>query len=550
MKDQQANKKRGVGIVFKSIFGIVLLLVIFSSVVSVLGYQTFTEALLNQYADGAFKTADAASLLIAPEKIEMFSEKGPESDGYQTVFEELDRLCNSTGMTFIYVIRPDLDDYEHITFVFSTINHQTDFTVFDYGYVRQTTNDDYQTKYRRLYEGETERELVVRDRGYIETEPHITAMVPLKDQRGQTAAILCVQRQMDVMVSARNQYLAQVITVTLILALFVVVGQAFYLHRVFLRPVKTITYEARRFAEENTISEPELTDRIRNRDELGLLSRSIDEMEGRIVSYVEDLTKMTAEKERLRTELSLAAEIQKNVLPRVFPAFPDRREFDLYATMTPAKEVGGDFYDFFLTDEDHLCLSIADVSGKGVPAALMMMSSKIILANFAKMGNRPGKILEAANEAILSGSREGMFMTAWLGILELSTGKLTAACAGHEYPALYQPGGSFELLKERPGLVLGGMEGIHYRDYEVTLQPGARLFLYTDGVSEATTRDNRLFGKERLLASLNQNPLASPKELLRTVQESVNDFVKDAEQFDDLTMLCISYRGGDHDTPI
>ena len=244
-----------------------------------------------------------------------------------------------------------------------------------------------------------------------------------------------------------------------------------------------------------------------------------------------------------RTELQTATQIQAAMLPDQFPPFPDRREFDLYASMDPAREVGGDFYDFFLVDDDHLCLLIADVSGKGVPAALFMMASKIILASSAKMGKSPAQILADTNAAICSNNREEMFVTVWLGILEISTGKLTAANAGHEYPVLKKPGGAWELLKDKHGLVVGAMDGAGYRQYELLLEPGTRLFVYTDGVPEATDAENRMFGTGRMLEALNSAPDAAPEFVLKNMRKAVDDFVQGAEQFDDLTMLCLEYRG-------
>ena len=211
--------------------------------------------------------------------------------------------------------------------------------------------------------------------------------------------------------------------------------------------------------------------------------------------------------------------------------------------MEPAKEVGGDFYDFFLVDDDHLCVVIADVSGKGVPAALFMMASKIILANNAMLGKSPAQILQDTNAAICSNNREEMFVTVWLGILELSTGKLVAANAGHEYPVVKQPGEDYTLLKDKHGFVIGGMDGVKYAQYEVQLKPGSKLFLYTDGVPEATDSEEKLFGTDRMLAALNALPDADPKAILEGVRKAVDGFVREAEQFDDLTMVCVEYRG-------
>ena len=249
------------------------------------------------------------------------------------------------------------------------------------------------------------------------------------------------------------------------------------------------------------------------------------------------------ESSRLETELTMASSIQTDMLPNIFPAFPERSEFDVYAKMDPAKEVGGDFYDFFLVDDDHLCIIIADVSGKGVPAALFMMASLIILSNHAKMGKTPAQILTDTNETICSNNREEMFVTVWLGILEISTGKLTASNAGHEYPAIKKAGGLFEFRKDKHGLVIGGMDGMKYKNYEVQMEAGSKLFLYTDGVPEATNGNNEMFGTERTLEALNRDPDADPETILKNVRRSVDGFVRDAEQFDDLTMLCVEYMG-------
>ena len=259
---------------------------------------------------------------------------------------------------------------------------------------------------------------------------------------------------------------------------------------------------------------------------------------------VQKYEQQQAEATRIGAELSLATNIQAAMLPHIFPAFPMRREFDIYASMDPAKEVGGDFYDYFLIDDDHLGMVIADVSGKGVPGALFMMASKIILQSVAMMGNSPAEILKRTNDAICSNNEAEMFVTVWMGILELSTGRLTAANAGHEFPAFRQPGGVFELYKDKHGFVIGGMEDVKYREYEIRMEPGSKLFVYTDGVVEATSAEKELFGTERMIEALNADPDASPQEILRNVRASVDGFVKDAEQFDDLTMLCVEYRGG------
>ncbi len=249
------------------------------------------------------------------------------------------------------------------------------------------------------------------------------------------------------------------------------------------------------------------------------------------------------EKERISGELQMASRIQMSVLPHEHPPFPDRDDFDIFASSEPARAVGGDFYDYFLIDDDHLGLVMADVSGKGIPASLYMMNAKVVMKSFAKMGLSVEETLNKTNETICDNNQMEMFITAWMGILELSTGKLTAANAGHEYPILKRADGLFELYMQKHGFVLGGMEGVKYKGYELSLNPGDKLFLYTDGLPEATNADLKMFTIDRALDALNADAQAAPEQLIQNVHEAVNDFVKNAEQFDDLTMLCLEYKG-------
>ena len=301
------------------------------------------------------------------------------------------------------------------------------------------------------------------------------------------------------------------------------------LRRIAVKPLRKLAAAVDEFGvqqkgdKSKTIIEPDIS----SNDEIGDIARNFRSMQNRILEDTENLTRMTAERERISTELDLATRIQTDTLPNVFPPFPERTDFSIYASMDPAKAVGGDFYDFFLVDDDHLALVIADVSGKGIPAALFMMISKILVQDRAKTGLSPARVFEEVNEAIL----------------ELSTGKLTAANAGHEYPFVMQPGAGFQIYKDPHGFVVGTMPEMKYRDYELQLAAGSKLFLYTDGVPEASNAELELFGSERLLAALNECAGEEPQQILRQVRERIDAFVGEAEQFDDLTMLCLEYRG-------
>lgn len=325
-----------------------------------------------------------------------------------------------------------------------------------------------------------------------------------------------------------------------ILLLAMLLG-AFMMSKRIVKPLNTITKRIADLSETNL--EFKMEDAYKTGDEVQELAQSFANISHKTVEYLETVKRVTAEKERIGAELALATQIQAAMLPHIVPAFPDRTDFDVIGSMDPAKEVGGDFFDYFLVDDDHLCMVIADVSGKGVPAALFMMASKIILQSMAMLGRSPGEILTKTNEAICSNNEAQMFVTVWIGMLELSTGKLTCSNAGHEYPVFKRPDGSFELYKDRHGFVIGGMEGVRYKEYEIRLEPGAKLFVYTDGVPEATNASQELFGTERMLETLNQHPDASPMDVLKNVRKAVDSFVLDAEQFDDLTMLCLEYKG-------
>ncbi len=380
-----------------------------------------------------------------------------------------------------------------------------------------------------------------------------TSGVPVKDQNGETVAFILADVSMTDFIKQMVAYLLQYALILLVLTYVLARFFVRYFERTLVDPIKRITQAAEAYAQDRRSGTDTVdhfnseTLNIHTGDEVENLSRVMEIMEQDLNEFEEDLTRITAERERIGTELSLATRIQADMLPHIFPAFPDRPEFDIHAIMSPAKEVGGDFYDYFLIDDDHLYMVIADVSGKGIPAALFMMSTMIILSSCAMLGQSTAEILKKTNESICSNNQEEMFVTVWVGVLEISTGKLRAANAGHEYPILKKPDGQFAQLKDKHGFVLGGMEGMTYRDYEIQLEPGTTLFLYTVGVPGATNREVDMFGTERLLAALNEEPEAQPRKLLFNVQQSVDDFVRDAPQFDDLTMLCLEYYGKDQE---
>jgi len=278
---------------------------------------------------------------------------------------------------------------------------------------------------------------------------------------------------------------------------------------------------------------------IHTKDEFGTLAAAFNKMTVELQEYINNLARVTAEKERIDAELNVATQIQSAMLPCIFPPFPDSAEFDIYATMVPAKEVGGDFYDFFLIDENRLAVVIADVSGKGVPAALFMVITKTLIKSNALSGQAPREVFETVNNLLCENNEAGMFVTAFMGILDIPTGIFTYVNAGHNLPLLKHGGGQFAWLPVRSGFVLAGMEGISYEQDEIQLSPGDTVFLYTDGVTEAVDGENNLFTAARLLAASNLCRDSGPKELLLSVKGEIDKFAGGAEQADDITMLAL-----------
>ncbi|MBO7710558.1 MAG: serine/threonine-protein phosphatase [Lachnospiraceae bacterium] len=321
-----------------------------------------------------------------------------------------------------------------------------------------------------------------------------------------------------------------VMDVLVFVALFALV--AILVHQLVIKNINKVNHSLSRI----TDGDLDVVVDVRSNVEFSSLSDDINSTVSTLKKYIAEAAA------RIDQELEFARAIQLSVLPRTFPAFPDRTDFDIYASMDPAKEVGGDFYDFFLVDDDHLALVIADVSGKGIPAALFMMTAKTLIKNLAQAGGDPSQILYGANMELCEGNDAELFVTVWLAIVELSTGKGVAANAGHEHPAIRRAGGSYELSVYRHSPPLGTMKGIRFTEHTFRMHPGDSLFVYTDGVAEATNLNNELFGTERMLETLNQNADAMPEELIRQMREGIDSFAGDAPQFDDITMLCFHYK--------
>lgn len=373
--------------------------------------------------------------------------------------------------------------------------------------------------------------------GYI-----ASAYSPLFNSEGEPVAVVGA----DVYVPDMKEDIVSSLLV-IIAAIIVIILMAVFIFFDFVRkkivnPIYTL-HDVSKNVVDNLEAENNLHIDIKTGNEIEELADSFERMYAEVKSYISRLSAVTAEKERIGAELDVATRIQASMLPCIFPAFPERDEFEVYATMDPAKEVGGDFYDFFMVDEDNLAVVVADVSGKGIPAALFMVIGKTLIKDHTTSGKDLGTVFTEVNQLLCESNSEELFITAFVGVLNLKTGNFRYVNAGHEIPFIAKKNGEFKPYKIRAAFVLAGMEGIQYKSGEMQLEPGDKLFQYTDGVTEATDKDNQLFGMERLEKTLAKLADKTPAEILEGVKADIDEFVGDAPQFDDITMLCLEYRG-------
>ena len=458
-----------------------------------------------------------------------------EQESFTTLYDTLYKIKTANNVLSLYISYMDSESMTGIYII--------DADKTETGCPTGTWDIIYPQNYEAMKHPENGFEAYITD-----TEEYgwlCSAGAAVLDDSGKAVAHVFTDISMESVMADRQAFLMRLcailigITTVITLALIKVVNTA------LVKPINSLASAASSYVEakeEGEVSALALLD-IHTGDEVENLSHALKRMERDINGYIENLTHVTAEKERIGAELSVATHIQASMLPCIFPAFPNRREFDIYATMTPAKEVCGDFYDFFLVDDDHLAVVIADVSGKGVPAALFMVIAKTLIKDHTQSGKPPEEVFTEVNRQLCEANDENLFVTAWMGVLEISTGKLVYVNAGHNPPVIGRKNGETEFLRSRPGFVLAGLDFTKYRAGSLELMPGDLLYLYTDGVTEAMNTAQELYGEERLKRTLDANVSAAPEEIFKAVKKDLDDFVADAPQFDDITMLAMRYLG-------
>ncbi len=523
---------------FKSISTKLIFVLVFSSlmlgvIISALSYVITWNSYSEFFSTSTQNAVRFAATLVDGDKISTYLDSGNQDGYYKELNNTLNNMKREENLLYLYIFEPNESSFTYI--MEAKLDTDNLENIAKMGDVYEYTDLEYEYFVEDWKAKKPSDEIILggNDKfGYT-----VSAWAPIFNSQGDVVAYVEADYSLSEVKSLLNRFvfliMAVVAGVTIITTAFMIYANK----RIIINPISKLTTNALEFASGEKLKE--VTSTIKTGDEMELLSVAFEKMAIDIGNYVDNISRITAEKERISAELDVATKIQASMLPTDLPDFSYRSEFDIHASMIPAKEVGGDFYDFFIINERYLGVVIADVSGKGVPAALFMVIAKTLIKNNAQYGNVPKEIFETVNNQLCEGNEAGMFVTAFMGILDIVSKKFTFVNAGHNRPLLKRLDGEFEWLVTKPGFVLAGMEDIPYRQEEIDLNKGDTLFMYTDGVTEATNNKNELFSDDRLKSVLNKNQNANLEDLVNIVKKEIDLFAEDAPQFDDITMLAL-----------
>lgn len=520
---------------------LVIMMLIMTGITLVVAYFALRDTYIDFYSESAQEAVNTiADSIVWDDGIDHFAETGEKDTYAEVTCDYLDMFkTNFPNISFLYMFVP-YDD--HFVYVYDSVREGDDMSgISSYG-----DRFDY---------GETEYEgLVValkEKRGSVGVNYNnnstygksISVWAPVFDNNGDIRLVVEADYYLDDIYHDINSFMLQIAAVLLLCAAVIILFMLIHVRKGVIEPLSSLYNTVEHY--DHGVIKIDEKDYPYN-DELRQLADSFVMMAERIENYTEEVKRVVAEKERIGAELSVATGIQASMLPNKFPAFPDRDEIDIYAIMKPAKEVGGDFYDMFFVDESHLAIVVADVSGKGVPAALFMVIGKTLIKDHTNVGDNLGEVFYEVNNLLCDNNSEQMFITAYEAVIDLKTGRVDYVNAGHEHPFLLQrvEDGEYAYVEQKtnPQFVLAGMEGIPYTAASFEMKPGDRLVQYSDGVPEATDAKEELYGMARLNEYLNKNRDLAPKPLLEGLLEDINVFVGEAPQFDDITMLCLDFK--------
>ncbi|MBR6549243.1 MAG: SpoIIE family protein phosphatase [Clostridia bacterium] len=528
MKKQNKRRKLQNKVLRKFLLLAVVLILFIGFMVA----DRYINGAMDNYQTTAYSYTKSTAELIDGDKIAGYLETGEKDEYYNEIQEIMSIYRENTDIQEFCVFVPEENDYVYIWDIVAQ-GEASDLLERE-----KYREDEKEFAFSVFKQNPTEELKLFNDPTYGNIA---TAYSPVYDSQGKAVAVVGVGIYLTDLQENMGKFLGVVLlTILVVISIAMLLFYRFVKKRI-VKPINTIR-DASTSIVENLENEEPIQVSVNTGDEIEELFDSFKQMYGDVREYIHELGAVTAEKERIGAELDVAKHIQASMLPCIFPAFPDRKEIDIFASMDPAKEVGGDFYDFFMVDERHLAIVMADVSGKGVPAALFMVIGKTLIKDHTTPGRDLGKVFTEVNNLLCESNSEEMFITAFEGVLDLVTGEFVYVNAGHEMPFICKAGGDFEPYKIRHGFVLAGMEDMKYRAGSMTLEPGDKIFQYTDGVTEATNTQDELYGMERLGAILNKVKDKTPDEILPCVKEDIDRFVGEADQFDDITMLCLEYK--------
>ena len=523
--------------------GCVVSVLIICLLMGTAGFGIYYRGMIRQYQTYLTDLLELIQTEVDGDDLAQCIETGRESDKFLKTQAFVDRLKEIYEIEYIYIVKPlntdETDNMMNVMAAVTAAEREEDEEFYSVT-LSALTGEDYSSEVAAKYLAGMTADQTTFFSNRTELGHDYTGMIPIVDSGDQPVAVLAVDLSMSEIFVMLWRYILILCACILVLSVASMTAIYVWLHRRVIEPIERLNtsvdnYEHGSFALDMNSFKAD--------DELRNLATSFTDMTHRIDAYTDEVAHATAEKERISAEFNVANQIQTDIMPNEFPAFPDHTDFDIYAYMSTSREIGGDFYDYFLIDEDHLGLVMGDVSDKGVPAAMFMVITKTLIKNRALQGFSPAEVLQSVSEQLAEGNNSAMFAAVWMAVLELSTGKGVAANAGQEHPILRRAGKRFEQVKYRHSPPVGAMEGIRFREHEFQLGPGDTLFVHTDGIAEVVSAQNGTFGDERIMEALNREPDATPSVLLQTVQFAVEDFSGGESQSDDVTMMAVKYYG-------
>ena len=536
------------------LIGTTVLVLIICLLMGAFGFAAYVNTVLKKDQAYLRDILQLTERQIDGNDLEKCIETKTKSDKFEITQNFLDQVKESyDDVEYIYIIKPlNANVVDNIMNVMAGITAEEKKENYDFYSVKlgELTGEDYSAKVAGQYLKGLDADDITYFSNRTEFGYDYTGMIPIRNSQGKAVALLAIDMSMNEIAKVLVNYALATLGLMIVISLLAVYLVNRWLKNRVTDPVLRLEKVSEAFVESShkaetpedlIINDPD----IHTGDEIESLSGAMSDMFAGMKKYMSSLVSVTKEKERIGAELNVATSIQASMLPRIFPAFPGRKEFDIFATMDPAKYVGGDFYDFFMLDDNTIGLVMADVSGKGVPAALFMVISKTLIKNRCQVSRSPADVLNYVNDQLCEGNDGDMFVTVWLAILDINTGKGMAANAGHEHPAIRRKGGKYELDVYRHSPAVATMEGMRFREHPFELNPGDSLFVYTDGVPEANNENGEFYGTDRMIECLNADPEATVHELLVEAREDIRKFAGPAEQFDDITMLAFEFWGPD-----